>query len=195
MQFTDKEFFDYEVEHGWTPDNPDYLWLHAATASLIARYKPRRVLEIGPGMGTLLECLAKKGIYAAGIDTNRFHREFFVKRNPSLADRYGLLNHKFDLGSFDFVASIEVFEHMTDELIHEYMKQLKSRYFLFSSTPNKTTPEFDAQWGHINLKQESEWIDLFSKYGYRLKKKLTLPAEWALLFKRPGPGILQRLFG
>jgi SAM-dependent methyltransferase len=194
MKFTDKEFFDYEVQHGWTPENPDYLALHAATADLIAKYKPRRVFEIGSGMGTLLECLAKKGIYAAGIDTNRFHRDFFIKRNPALADRYGLLDHKLDLKSFDFVVSVEVFEHLTDALIDEYMRQLRCRYFLFSSTPHKSTPEHDDEWGHINLKQESEWIDLFSKYGYQLKKKLTLPAEWALLFKKP-TGLFQRLFG
>jgi 2-polyprenyl-3-methyl-5-hydroxy-6-metoxy-1,4-benzoquinol methylase len=194
MQFTDQEFFDYEVEHGRTPDNPDYLALHAATADLIAKYKPRRVLEIGPGMGTILECLAKKGIYAAGIDSNRFHRDFFIKRNPALADRYGLLDHKFELHRFDFVVSIEVFEHMPDALIHEYMKPLKPRTFLFSSTPHKSTPEFDEQWGHINLKQESEWIDLFSEYGYQLKKKLTMPTHWTLLFKRP-TGMFQRLFG
>ena len=192
MPFTDKEFFDYEVEHGRTPDHPDYLALHAATADLIAKYKPRRVLEIGPGAGTILECLAQKGIYAAGIDSNRFHRDYFIRRNPSLADRYGLLDHKFDLGSFDFVASIEVFEHMTDALIHEYMKQLKPRYFLFSSTPHQSTPEFDEQWGHINLKPEPEWIRFFSKYGYVLKKKMNLPTEWALLFKRP-TGIFERL--
>jgi SAM-dependent methyltransferase len=194
MQFTDKEFFDWETQHGLTPDNPDYLRLHTFTANLIEPYKPRRVLEIGSGMGTLLECLAQKGIYAAGIDPNRFHRDFFVKRNPRLADRYGLLDHKFKLKRFDFVVSIEVFEHLTDELIHEYMKRLKPRYFLFSSTPHQTTPEFDEQWGHINLKQESEWIDLFSKYGYQLEKKLTLPTEWALLFKGP-PGLFKRLFG
>jgi SAM-dependent methyltransferase len=194
MQFTEKEFFDWEIQHGLTPENPDYLALHTATANLIAPYKPRRVLEIGPGMGTLLECLAQKGIYAAGIDTNRFHRDHFIRRNPPLADRYGLLDHKFDLSSFDFVVSIEVFEHMPDELIHEYLKQLKPRYFLFSSTPHQATPEFDEQWGHINLKPEPAWVHLFSKYGYKLKKKLTLPAEWALLFKRP-TGLCERLFG
>jgi SAM-dependent methyltransferase len=194
LKFTDREFFDYEVQHGRTPENPDYLALHAATAGLIAKYKPRRVLEIGPGAGTVLECLAQKGIYAAGIDSNPFHRDYFIKRNAGLADRYSLLDHKFDLKSFDFVVSIEVFEHLTDTVIHEYMKQLDSRYFLFSSTPHKSTPEFDEQWGHINLKPEPEWIRLFSEYGYELKKKPALPTEWALLFKRPA-GWLRRLWG
>ena len=193
MQFSDKEFFDYEVEHGRTPENPDYLALHAATADLIAKYKPRRVLEIGPGAGTVIECLAQKGIYAAGIDSNPFHRDYFIRRNPLLADRYGLLDHKFDLQSFDFVVSIEVFEHLTDAIIHEYMRPLKPRYFLFSSTPHKSTPEFDEQWGHITLKQEPEWIRLFSEYGYALKRKLPLPTEWALLFHKPR-GLLQRFF-
>jgi SAM-dependent methyltransferase len=195
MKFTEKQFFDYEIQNGLMPDNPDYFRLHSFTADLIIQYKPKRVLEIGPGMGTLLECLAKKGFYAAGIDSNRFHRDFFVKRNPQLADRYHLLDHKLDLGRFDFVVSIEVFEHLPDALIHEYMKQLKPRYFLFSSTPNQTTPEFDEQWGHINLKQESGWVQLFSEYGYELEKKLTLPTEWALLFKRRPSGLWGRLFG
>jgi hypothetical protein len=82
------------------------------------------------------------------------------------------------------IVSIEVFEHLTDEQIKDYLSNIECQYFYFSSTPYTTTEEFDKWWGHINIKSEEEWIKLFAKFGFILDKKLTIPTEWSLLFKK-----------
>ena len=69
---TDKEFFDIEVEAGITPENPDYYNLMDSVATLILEYS-NNVIEIGAGMGTLGECLQKKGVNYYGIEPNKYH--------------------------------------------------------------------------------------------------------------------------
>jgi len=177
MRLTDKEFFDIEVQIGVTPENPDYYNLMDATADLIIEYA-KHIIEIGAGMGTLGECLQKKGINYYGIEPNKYHRDFAKNRGVKLNN----------LGNYptycEMVVSIEVMEHLTDKQIKDYMNNINCQYFLFSSTPYYTTPEQDEAWGHINIKSEEKWIEFFAQFGFTLEKKLTLPTEWSLLFKK-----------
>jgi cyclopropane fatty-acyl-phospholipid synthase-like methyltransferase len=173
---TDKEFFYHEVSTGVTPENTNYYNLMdnvAQNISLLAK----DVIEIGAGMGTLGECLLKRNCSYYGIEPNIYHRQFALNRNVEL----------HDLGDYpskcDLIATIEVFEHLTDRQINDYMSSIEARYLYFSSTPYHTTPEFDAWWGHINIKQEEEWISLFSKFGYKLIAKPMMPTEWTLVFE------------
>lgn len=177
MRATDKEFFDHEINNGITPDNPDYYNLMSATSNIIKNYA-RNIIEIGAGLGTLGECLIQHGSDYYGIEPNSFHREFALSRGVELHDLNGYPNH------CQLIVSIEVFEHLTDEQIHDYLGSIEANYFLFSSTPHTTTEEFDTWWGHINLKSEEEWIAFFAQYGYSVYNKLSIPTEWSLLFKK-----------
>jgi cyclopropane fatty-acyl-phospholipid synthase-like methyltransferase len=93
---------------------------------------------------------------------------------------------------YDMITSIEVFEHIPDEKLMPFIKELPHHceYFLFSSTPYPNTPEFDEQWGHCNLKQTDEWIRIFTEAGFELLKEETkylqkneIPTKWTLMFK------------
>jgi 2-polyprenyl-3-methyl-5-hydroxy-6-metoxy-1,4-benzoquinol methylase len=174
---TDKEFFDIEVAAGITPENPDYYNLMDATANIISEYA-RTVIEIGAGMGTLGECLQKKRINYYGIEPNKYHQDYAYQRGVKLNDITDYPDN------CQMVVSIEVMEHLTDEQIKDYMSNINCEYFLFSSTPYYTTPEQDEAWGHINIKSEEKWIEFFSQFGFSLEKKLTLPTEWSLLFRK-----------
>ena len=178
MQATSKEFFDHEISIGVTPENPDYWNLMKATAEIIEQYDPKSVIEIGAGMGTLGECLSNLKINQYGIEPNRYHRAFAKKRGQLL---HGLKNYP---NHCDLIVSIEVFEHLTDEQINDYLENINAKYLLLSSTPYTTTPEFDAWWGHINIKQTDEWIEFMAEYGFNLEKRLTIPTDWSLLFKK-----------
>ena len=178
MQATDKEFFDHEIEGGITPHNPDYWNLMMATANIIEEYDPKSVIEIGAGMGTLGECLTKLKINYYGIEPNEYHQAFAKNRGQLL---HGLDDYP---NQCDLIVTIEVLEHLTDEQINEYLENIDAKYLLLSSTPYTTTPEFDAWWGHINLKSVDEWIEFMAKYGYSLEKRLTIPTDWSLLFKK-----------
>ena len=172
---SDKEFFDIEVENGITPDNPEYYNLMDATAEIIIEYV-KDVIEIGAGMGTLGECLQKKGINYYGIEPNKYHQRFAKKRGVKLNDI------SIYPDNCQMVVSIEVMEHLTDEQIIDYMNNINCEFFLFSSTPYYTTLKQDEAWGHINIKSEEKWIEFFAQFGFILEKKLTLPTEWSLLF-------------
>jgi 2-polyprenyl-3-methyl-5-hydroxy-6-metoxy-1,4-benzoquinol methylase len=177
MQATEKEFFDYEISIGVSPHNPDYWNLMAGTSNIIKNYA-QSVIEIGAGMGTLGECLEHKGIEYYGIEPNKYHREFAYNRGQLL---HGLDNYPNRCG---MIVSIEVFEHLTDEQINEYLESIEANYLLLSSTPYTTTQEFDAWWGHINIKQTDEWVNFMAEYGYTLYHRLTIPTDWTLLFKK-----------
>jgi 2-polyprenyl-3-methyl-5-hydroxy-6-metoxy-1,4-benzoquinol methylase len=177
MQATEKEFFDYEISIGVSPHNPDYWNLMAGTSNIIKNYA-QSVIEIGAGMGTLGECLEHKGIEYYGIEPNKYHREFAYNRGQLL---HGLDNYPNRCG---MIVSIEVFEHLTDEQINEYLESIEANYLLLSSTPYTTTEEFDAWWGHINIKQTDEWVNFMAEYGYSLYHRLTIPTDWTLLFKK-----------
>jgi 2-polyprenyl-3-methyl-5-hydroxy-6-metoxy-1,4-benzoquinol methylase len=77
---------------------------------------------------------------------------------------------------------IEVAEHMTDQEIEVAVNAVNPNLILFSSTPNTT--ENDADWGHINIKQEDEWVNHFERMGYTLIDKPQTPTLWALMFKK-----------
>jgi 2-polyprenyl-3-methyl-5-hydroxy-6-metoxy-1,4-benzoquinol methylase len=178
MQATPKEFFDHEISIGVTPENPEYWNLMKATAEIIEQYDPKSVIEIGAGMGTLGECLSILKINYYGIEPNKYHRAFAKNRGQLL---HGLNNYP---NRCDLIVSIEVFEHLTDEQINDYLESIEANYLLLSSTPYTTTEEFDAWWGHINIKSTDQWIEFMAEYGYNLEKRLTIPTDWTLLFKK-----------
>ena len=177
MTATEKEFFDHELSIGVTPENPEYFELMDRTANIIKNYA-RNVIEIGAGMGTLGECLEHKGIDYYGIEPNKYHREFARSRGITLHDLGNYPTHT------QLIVSIEVFEHLTDKQITEYLTSIQADYLYLSSTPYTSTPEFDSWWGHINIKQVEEWVEFMSKFGYSLYKRVEIPTPWSLIFKK-----------
>lgn len=177
MLATEKEFFDHELSIGVTPENPEYFELMDRTANIIKNYA-RNVIEIGAGMGTLGECLEHKGIDYYGIEPNKYHRDFARSRGITLHDLGNYPSHT------QLIVSIEVFEHLTDEQLTEYLTSIEAEYLYLSSTPYATTPEFDEFWGHINLKQTDEWVEFMAKFGYSLYKRVDIPTPWSLIFKK-----------
>lgn len=171
-------FLDKEIEYGITPDNPAYYTLMSAASDLVAKYSKGLVVEIGAGVGTLGEVLISKGIDYYGIDPSLPHRNFAAKRGVKLHDITGYPT------KCSVVVSIEVFEHMTDEQVHDYLKVLKADFFIFSSTSHRT--ENDVYWGHINVKEQAEWIYIFNHYGWVLIDEPKCPTEWTKVFKYEG---------
>ncbi len=76
---------------------------------------------------------------------------------------------------------IEVAEHMTDKELDKLFKSISPKYILFSSTSERTA--WDLAWGHINVKEQSEWVKLFGSKGYKLVKETNVPTEWSKLFQ------------
>jgi len=186
-EFSSEEFFMYEMVNGLHPGNKEYYNLHDETTNLlISEVNPKSAVEFGAGTGLTLELFLSKGVNAIGYDISKLSKLFFEVRNPWFSNKYK--DHSFidsELEHVDLAYSIEVFEHIPDEILLPFIPKISKmcNYFAFSSTPYKSTPRFDHLWGHINLKEVDEWIRLFESNNLKLVKRLHLPTEWSLLFK------------
>jgi len=98
--------------------------------------------------------------------------------DPSLAGRYG---------KKDVLFAIECFEHIPDADLQDLMPKIRThvepRSIVFSSTPHRSdVPGWDVQWGHINLKAESEWHAFFAGFGYVPASLRPPVTSWATLY-------------
>ena len=192
-----KFFFDKSVELGFTTrDYESLVNLHTNGARTLQIMGCTSVFEFGSGLGFFLSACQRIGLYKhVGYDINPYERDFAISKgiDPGryllgkwvekyLLGRYELKTH----GSYDAIYSTEVFEHMTDQDINKVMPILYkacNKYFYFTSTPfTSTIPEWDIEWGHINIKQKDEWIALFKKHGFDYMRDATDVCSWGLLF-------------
>lgn len=191
--FTDTEFFQIADELGHTQRHAQYRAVHEHLAIWIRDSLPiSTALEIGAGPGYLLYCMNKLGIDAYGVDGNEVFQAFYREHHPEFAQRY-LLDRLFEqsYGRADAVVTIEVFEHIPEEGLHNILAkvqaQVRPKYIVFSSTPYADpNPGWDLQWGHINMKQPEEWQRLFRRYGYEVTPTRPPVTEWAALYVAAG---------
>ena len=189
--FTPEEFLEISHELGATQLYPPYRALHEHLAKWISNeLKVKSTLEIGSGPGYLLNCLLELGVNAEGLDGSEVSRQFFLSQHPKHFRHYGI-DPVFskNYSQKDAVLSIEVFEHIPDDGLLKIMKkirdEIKPKYVVFSSTPNvDPNPNWDIQWGHINIKQPEEWRALFKEFGFEVDDTKKPPVtEWADLYK------------
>lgn len=185
-----KFFFDKSVELGFTTTNYESLVnLHTNAARTLQIMGCKSVFEFGSGLGFFLSACQRIGLYNhVGYDINPYEREFAISKGID-SDRYLLPKGNFKVkGKYDVIYSTEVFEHMTDAELNKVMPVLYNacnKYFYFTSTPYASAdPAWDIEWGHINIKQKDEWIELFKKYGFNYLQDATDVTSWGLLFKK-----------
>jgi len=197
MRFTDKQFFDWEVEHGLYPggSNKGFYEVHDKLAKFILQFHAGYVdshLDLGGGNSPLTKILQDNGIKAQLMEDNKYSIDLQVNYGVKETFWCDFTKMDFEDSKYDFITSIEVFEHIEDLILIPFIKKLwiHCEYFLFSSTPNKDTPEFDEQWGHVNIKSTDEWIRIFTEAGFELMKEETdylqkncIPTTWTLMFK------------
>lgn len=192
MKFTDKEFFDFEMANNLRPDNENFYAVHKKVADFVMLFYPSNHLDLGGGNSPLTKILQDYGVDAEIVEKNPYS----IDLQKNIGTKPGSIwNEDFttmEFYPFDFVTSIEVFEHIPDEILQPFIEYLPyfAKMFLFSSTPHPNTPEFDEQWGHCNLKQTDEWVKIFEAAGFELMKEQTnhlqkncIPTTWTLLFK------------
>lgn len=184
-----KKFYEFHLQNGWVMESEPWAeGQNSYVDKLINAFNPNTVFDIGCGSGSTVEVLRQRNIIAYGMDSNKYNYQHFVRRNPQMKEFY-IKGDITKLGPgkqfFDLATCIEVFEHMPDDACMRVLELWKGNcnYFVFSSTPFSDTPEFDNQWGHINVKTKQHWVKLFRDAGYMFIQDLDFPTEWAMLFK------------
>ena len=172
----DNEFLQAELDMGINPFNPQFIALCNATVSEANKHATfETVLDFGCGVGAYSDAFNKAGYTVSAYDIFPAHQKYVKENLPHLT----MVDKPLTTNLMLF---IEVAEHMTNSELGGLFRRIKPNYILFSSTPETT--EHDEAWGHINIKQEPEWIELFEKKGYELVSKLNHPTPWSLMFKK-----------
>lgn len=169
----EQAFFDAEVAAGITGDNPAFVRLTELTANQL-NFDYKTVLDYGAGLGVYANTFHVKGYQVFVWEKYTVHKKYIKEKYPHLT----ILKQPL---TTDLMLFIEVAEHMTDDQIFNLFQKIRPTYILFSSTSEKT--EGDEDWGHINIKQQEEWLKIFEWVGYKFVTNLQYPTTWSKLFK------------
>lgn len=171
----DKQFLAAELEMGIGFHNESFKNLAKATLNAVSDIPFKTVLDYGAGTGVYADAFQQAGFDVSAFELWDAHKEYIKANAPNVK----LVNKPI---TTDLMLFIEVAEHMTEKEFNALFKAIKPNYILFSSTPETTA--WDAEWGHIRVLPEEEWIKFFDKKGYKLNKKLSFPTTWSLLFNK-----------
>lgn len=136
------------LSDGWRKE----FKLHEQTLNLIKKYIPKpfekRVLDIGCGLGILVNALSTIGAKAEGIDKHILG-EWGIKGIQELWDKKGIkikvndfLLEPYADSSFDVIISEDVFEHLKytqKEFLNKIYKLLRPGGIMILATPNLTS--------------------------------------------------------
>ena len=90
--------------------------------SIVKKYKPEKVLDVGCGLGYLVKALRKEGMETYGIDGSRALLEYWQEDHFKLAEAESL---PFKDNEFDLAISTDFFEHIPEGQIARVLSEMK----------------------------------------------------------------------
>jgi 2-polyprenyl-3-methyl-5-hydroxy-6-metoxy-1,4-benzoquinol methylase len=172
-RISEEDFLKSEIEMGIGFHNPDFINLCEFTSQQFNEFDIKTVLDFGSGTGVYAESYRKNGYDVWAYEIWEPHRVYIRQNAPQVKITDTPI-------TTDLLNFIETSEHMTDLEIINLFKKISPKYVLFSSTSDKT--EWDFAWGHINVKEQDEWVNMFNGFGYKLLKEMKYPTEYTKLF-------------
>ena len=143
--------------------------LKCVLQQLVNEISPNQhILDFGCGPGIMIDHMNDAGFHYVGCDYSSEARQLYNNKYGKYPERYvdsleSIANHTFDL-----LLSFDVFEHMTDDQIDSIITATKNIPLLFLNiSRDRRTP------GHINIKNDSNWICFFEKRRLTFDSKLT----------------------
>lgn len=140
----------------------------------------RTALEFGCGVGWMTATLAGAGIDTLGIDLSAPKIEHARRHHPGV--RFEVLEMgptTFPPGSFDFVVSNQVLEHVPDvdavlAMLHAVIRpggraffSVPNGYGLYCLLYDKLAVALGRQSEHEQFHSLSQWRDRFARHGFR----------------------------
>jgi len=139
-------------------------------------HKFSKILDYGCAVGMLLNGFKKNGLNKLyGYDISKWAINNNISENLNLSNNQEVLSKPYD-----YIFSLDVFEHMFDNDIKSLLNILDTRY-LTLRIPVKELGGVDfylevsrKDKSHVNCKTKGEWIDFIESYGYIFKSTLNL---------------------
>ena len=136
-------------------------------------HKGSKILDVGCGVGILVEQFNKLGYDAIGIDIN--HSAI----DNSICPKKGFLveniaNLEYSENYFDLVVSREVLEHIPQQEIDKSIQELdrvSKGLMIHIIAVTKRGKSATKDPTHVNVQTENWWVSKFQQYGYKVIKK------------------------
>ena len=162
-------------ELGWVPA-PRYLMRRNRILELTSDVRPGRLLEIGPGAGTLLVEFARRGFECAALESSVEARR--VVRSVASAAGTAIDLHEHPLkdwdGRFATVFSFDVLEHIEDDAgaLAQWREWMSDDGVLLLSVPArmKLWTSGDEWAGHHRRYEREQLIQLVERSGFRIER-------------------------
>ena len=167
-------FLKSELDAGIHHNNGAFVHLCHATANAVKGLGIQTVMDYGCGTGVYSYAFMNEGFNVVAWEKFKAHKDYIAEKLQQIK----IIDEPV---TTDLMLFIEVAEHMTDKELDKLFKKIQPKYILFSSTSERTA--WDLAWGHINVKEQSEWVKLFESKGYSLVKETNVPTEWSKLFQ------------
>ncbi len=131
-------------------------------SSIGFKSKEYKILDFGCAVGFLLDGLKNNGYNNIfGFDISDWAIDIVAKKHNTLAYET-CKNEKFDI-----TFALDVFEHMTDEEIEEFLNKIDTKILIFripvSNNGGKSyvLDISNNDTTHINCKEKNDWVSIF----------------------------------
>ena len=151
----------------------------AVAATLLTRYQPRRVIDVGCGDGGVLAALQAAGVTVVGFERSRAALALCRRRGvPAVAADLRVVRPA--PAEFDLALCCEVAEHLDPEsgdALVVWLTQLAPRVVFSAAQPGQGGVR------HLNEQGPDYWVSRFARHGTALASDETaaLRQAWAAL--------------
>lgn len=181
--------------HGWSYDNPTG---EMEAADFVARawrkmFRPKNLLDVGCGRGTVVAYARRNGIEAYGFDFSDWAltEGLYRRCSPEWVKIHDATQPwPYEDESFDLVSALDLFEHIFIEdlpLVESEFYRVSRRwcflqiavagtgglqgdepegYILYKGKPIPLELEVNAVAGHVTVKSKNWWVKRFEERGW-----------------------------
>jgi cyclopropane fatty-acyl-phospholipid synthase-like methyltransferase len=173
--YYDKDYFEGGSK-AYQAYERDILWTILPDV-IVREFNPKRVFEIGPAYGFLMEGLLAKGIEVKGIEISAWaHSQIRedVRAHCFLGDVRNfqpLFEKHFRKNYFDLIVSFETLEHLKETDLKILLRDMITwgREFLFSIFCGQ---DHGGDLSHQTIKPRNWWEDLFVSHGFKENREI-----------------------
>lgn len=194
--FFDREYFEGKKgEYRGYKEKKIKYWLYKLVNMFRAlairlSFRPKKVLDVGCGLGLMVKYLRMLGVDAYGVDISNYALLKAEKEVKSYLKRGSVLNLPFEDDSFDLVVSYDVLEHIPRRKAGKAVKEcmrVSNKYCLHKifTDENRWIKLFHGlDISHVSVFKRKWWENFFKKKGVEISKKryLHLPSFMETIF-------------
>lgn len=163
----------------------------AALIKLI--FNPASALDVGCGMGILVEKLQRLGIKARGVDVSKYALSQVPSKFKRLCREGNILKLDFPPRSFDLVASVNVLEHQEEkdvELAISNCARVAGRVMYHEITVSEDITVINKDPTH-KTKRPADWWE--GKFRQLLSREWKIRRVWPIPFFKNGIFLLEKV--